>query len=85
MIAYLKGTVLETREESVVLVCGGVGYEINIPLSAAAELVEGALAQAREVNRIKDSILNNITTQIVEPIDSIVEIIEMFGAVDTAG
>ena len=44
MIAYLKGTVLETREESVVLVCGGVGYEINIPLSATAELVEGAQA-----------------------------------------
>ena len=44
MIAYLQGTVLETREESVVLVCGGVGYEINLPASAAQELVQGAQA-----------------------------------------
>ena len=44
MIAYLTGTVLEAREESVILVCGGVGYEINIPISAAAELTQGAQA-----------------------------------------
>ncbi len=44
MIAYLKGTVLETQEDSVVLVCGGVGYEINIPASSAAELTLGATA-----------------------------------------
>lgn len=44
MIAYLTGTVLEARDESVVLVCGGVGYEINIPISAAAELTQGAEA-----------------------------------------
>ncbi len=44
MIAYLSGTVLEAREESVILVCGGVGYEINIPTSAAAELTQGAQA-----------------------------------------
>ena len=44
MIAYLTGTVLEARDESVILVCGGVGYEINIPLSAAAELTQGAQA-----------------------------------------
>ncbi|MBR2082365.1 MAG: Holliday junction branch migration protein RuvA [Elusimicrobiaceae bacterium] len=42
MIAYLTGTVLETREDGVILVCGGVGYEINIPSSAATELVQGA-------------------------------------------
>ncbi|MBP5430266.1 MAG: Holliday junction branch migration protein RuvA [Elusimicrobiaceae bacterium] len=45
MIAYLKGTVLESREDSVVLVCGGVGYELNIPPTAAAELVQGAQAE----------------------------------------
>ncbi len=44
MIAYLTGTVLEAREESAVLVCGGVGYEINIPSSQSAELVQGAQA-----------------------------------------
>lgn len=40
MIAYLTGTVLEAREDGVILVCGGVGYEINLPTSAAAELTQ---------------------------------------------
>lgn len=44
MIAYLTGTVLEAREDSVVLVCGGVGYEINLPAPSAAELTQGAQA-----------------------------------------
>ncbi len=44
MIAYLKGTVLEAAEDRVILVCGGVGYEIAIPVSAAQELVQGAEA-----------------------------------------
>ncbi|MBQ8033136.1 MAG: hypothetical protein IJ266_04200 [Elusimicrobiaceae bacterium] len=44
MIAYLNGTVLETREDGVILVCGGVGYEITIPASAVTELVTGAQA-----------------------------------------
>lgn len=44
MIAYLKGTVLETREDGVILVCGGVGYEINLPASSASELTLGAEA-----------------------------------------
>lgn len=44
MIAYLTGTILEVREESAVLVCGGVGYEINLPASTAADLTQGAQA-----------------------------------------
>ena len=44
MIAYLTGTVLEAHEDSAVLVCGGVGYEVNLPASSAAELVQGAQA-----------------------------------------
>lgn len=44
MIAYLTGTVLETHEDSVVLVCGGVGYELNVPTSSATQLVEGGAA-----------------------------------------
>lgn len=40
MIAYLTGTVLEAREDSVILVCGGVGYEINLPTPSAAELTQ---------------------------------------------
>ncbi len=44
MIAYLTGTVLESREDGVVLVCGGVGYDINLPTLCAAELIQGAEA-----------------------------------------
>ncbi len=41
MIAYLKGTVLETSDESVVLLCGGVGYEVNMAHSSILELEAG--------------------------------------------
>lgn len=41
MIAYLQGTILEVKEESVILVCGGVGYEINMARNSAAELEAG--------------------------------------------
>lgn len=44
MIAYLTGTILEVHEESAVLVCGGVGYEINLPASTAADLTQGTEA-----------------------------------------
>ena len=33
MIAYLKGEVLEVAEDSVVLLCGGVGYLVYVPVS----------------------------------------------------
>lgn len=41
MIAYLKGTVLETSDDSVVLLCGGVGYEVNMAHSSILELEAG--------------------------------------------
>lgn len=41
MIAYLKGTVLETSDDSVVLLCGGVGYEVNMAHSSILELEIG--------------------------------------------
>lgn len=41
MIAYLKGTVLETKEESAIVICGGVGYEVNLAKNSAAELEAG--------------------------------------------
>jgi len=44
MIAYLTGTILEVREESAILVCGGVGYEVNLPAATAADLAQGAQA-----------------------------------------
>ncbi len=44
MIAYLKGTILETKDDSVIIVCGGVGYEVNMAHSSALELASGAEA-----------------------------------------
>ena len=41
MIAYLQGTVLETHEDSVVLVCNGVGYEVTVTTVCAQELTAG--------------------------------------------
>ena len=41
MIAYLQGTILEVKEESIVLVCGGVGYEVNMARGSLAELEAG--------------------------------------------
>lgn len=44
MIAYLSGEVFDVCEDSVILLCGGVGYEINLPHATAQELVRGANA-----------------------------------------
>ena len=44
MIAYLTGTILEATQESVILVCAGVGYELNLPATTAAELTAGTQA-----------------------------------------
>lgn len=41
MIAYLQGTILEVKEESVLIVCGGVGYEVNMAKNSTAELEVG--------------------------------------------
>lgn len=41
MIAYLKGQILEVKEESVIIVCGGVGYEVNLAKGSAQELESG--------------------------------------------
>lgn len=44
MIAYLKGEVLEQKEDGAVIVCGGVGYEVNLAHSSALELQPGQTA-----------------------------------------
>jgi signal transduction histidine kinase len=72
----MKAAKVNGSENQIVVGFADVDDEVRAA-NEQAELVEGALAQAREVNRIKDSILDNITTQIVEPIDSIVEIARM--------
>ena len=44
MIAYLKGQILELNEESVIIVCNGVGYEVTLAKSSALELQAGQTA-----------------------------------------
>lgn len=41
MIAYLKGEILEVKEDGAVILCGGVGYEVNLPLPTVQELTAG--------------------------------------------
>ncbi len=41
MIGYLRGEVLEAREDGVLLLCGGVGYEVNLAHSSALALEAG--------------------------------------------
>ena len=41
MIAYLQGTILEIKEESLILVCGGVGYDVNMTKNSLSELEAG--------------------------------------------
>lgn len=41
MIAYLKGEILEVKEDGVIIVCSGVGYEVNLARSCALELSVG--------------------------------------------
>ncbi len=45
MIAYLSGVVREVREQSAVVVAGGVGYEVQCPNSTLARLVVGQNAE----------------------------------------
>ncbi len=41
MIAFLTGKILETKEDGAVILCGGVGYEVNLAHSSAQELTAG--------------------------------------------
>ena len=66
MIAYLKGTVLETSDESVVLLCGGVGYEVNMAHSSILELEAGrecALYVAESISPYDGTVLYGFLTK----------------------
>ncbi len=41
MIVYLKGEILEVSEDRAVILCGGVGYEVNLARPSAQELTAG--------------------------------------------
>lgn len=41
MIAYLKGEILEVKEDGAIILCGGVGYEVNLAHGSTLELTAG--------------------------------------------
>ncbi len=45
MIAYLKGEVLETQENGIILLAGGVGYEVNMASASVTSLEKGQQTQ----------------------------------------
>ncbi|PTA66651.1 Holliday junction branch migration protein RuvA [Deinococcus arcticus] len=45
MIAYLSGVVRDIRENSAVVVAGGVGYEVQCPVSTLGKLTVGEVAE----------------------------------------
>lgn len=45
MIAYLKGEVLETHESGIILLVGGVGYEVNLATASVTSLEKGQQIQ----------------------------------------
>lgn len=64
MIAYLKGEILEVKEDGAVILCGGVGYEVNLPHPTAQELTAGqpvALYVAESISPYDGTVLYGFT------------------------
>ncbi len=64
MIVYLKGEILETREDGAVVLCGGVGYDVNLTKSSAQELTAGqqtALYVAESISPYDGTVLYGFT------------------------
>ncbi|HZJ47298.1 MAG TPA: Holliday junction branch migration protein RuvA [Pyrinomonadaceae bacterium] len=58
MIAHLSGTLLSKHATSVILDVGGVGYEVNIPLSTFYDLGDiGATVQLRIYTHVREDAL----------------------------
>src|SRR5688572_11950733 len=58
MIAFLSGKLLEKQATSVIVDVGGIGYEVNIPLSTFYELGEvGADVQLRIYTHVREDAL----------------------------
>ena len=58
MIAYLSGKLLEKQANSVIVDVGGIGYEVNIPLSTFYELGEvGSDVQLRIYTHVREDSL----------------------------
>lgn len=69
----MKAAKLNNSENHIVVGFTNIDEEVRENM-AHQELVQRALAQTLEANKIKDSILTNIATEIMGPVNSIVEI-----------
>ena len=64
MIAYLKGEILEVKEEGAIVLCGGVGYEVNLARPSAQGLTAGqeiALYVAESISPYDGTVLYGFT------------------------
>ncbi len=64
MIAYLQGKILEVHEDGAVILCGGVGYEVNLARPSAQELTAGqetALYVAESISPYDGTVLYGFT------------------------
>ena len=64
MIAYLQGKILEVSEDGAVILCGGVGYEVNLARPSAQELTAGqetALYVAESISPYDGTVLYGFT------------------------
>lgn len=58
MIAHLSGTLLSKQPNSVIVDVGGVGYEVNIPISTFYDLEEpGSIVQLRIYTHVREEAL----------------------------
>ena len=58
MIAHLRGTILEKHPNQVILEAGGVGYDVQIPISTFTSLPEqGATATLRIYTHVREDAL----------------------------
>jgi len=59
MIAYLRGTLLEKHPNSAIVEVGGVGYEVNIPVSTFSALPEaGGTVELRIHTHVREDTLS---------------------------
>ena len=58
MIAHLRGTIIEKHPNQVILEAGGVGYDVQIPISTFTSLAEqGATAALRIYTHVREDAL----------------------------
>jgi Holliday junction DNA helicase RuvA len=79
MIAYLKGTVLEKGKEHVILLCGDVGYLVQLPTHLLATLEKGSEARLYTHHVIREDASDLIGFAAVQELDFFMKLITVSG------